>query len=90
MSENYCFQIFKNKHGVGTPAAQDVDGDGNVEFFIPDGRGIHVMKYGVMKYGQLEFNVNLLSSCSASRLLWKVKMFYSQNLFPTGFAVILL
>ena len=47
------------EHTVGTPAVQDVDGDGNVEIFIPNGRRIHVMKY--MRYGQLEITVNLLS-----------------------------
>ena len=64
MSENYYFQIFSDKDSVGTPAVQDVDDDGFVDIFIPNGKRIHVMKYG-----QLEINVNLLSTCCANRQL---------------------
>ena len=37
--------IFKRPTSLGKPSVADVDGDGNVEFFVPESKYIHVISY---------------------------------------------
>lgn len=41
----YVLQIFSSENPVGIPSAADVEGDGNVEIFIPSGNDISVYRY---------------------------------------------
>jgi hypothetical protein len=37
--------ILERKNTIGVPAVRDVDGDGNVDIFIPEANYIHVLTF---------------------------------------------
>ena len=74
--------ILERKNTIGVPAVRDVDGDGNVDIFIPEANYIHVLTFKGMNGKYDLYSTNLISPVNKP-------LFFSQMLTLSGLNAIL-